>query len=243
MPKATSGIKREPSSKGVSKRKTKKARKEFKPRQLMNLAAQPQIAEQKAVDTNFNLTFGNEDSLSSKIILCNNMNQGAEAYERQGRMIRVRNISIRGVVYPDGALPPNDVLVMCLTYSPRTSPGLFTNIFNGVDYLGVPTGTSSYRPFNMRNLENTDIWKVLWRKEIRITDLNETSNNTETNNMLYEAHIPMDVITKFDNTPVGSYSGSVVSGALTFFVQGLTQPLSTATLLTQGTIRCTYEDC
>lgn len=236
-------MKRQYTPKKNSKQPMKKARKEFKPPNINAYTPTKQVSERKAVDTNFNLIFGNEDSMSNKIILINDMNQGVEAYERIGRSIRNRMISVKGVVYLDGSLPPTDVLTITIFYSITGSsiPG-YTTLYDGYDYTGTPTGTTSYRPFQMRNLNASDRYKVLWQKTIRVTDQDEISNSTETNNMLYEAHIPCDFITKFDNTPVSGRSGSVLSGGIFLIVQGLSQPIASCTLATQGTARCTYED-
>lgn len=234
---ATQAGVRKPFQKTVVKKK-----KVFKPSLIV--AQDPSRPEMKAVDTNFNLPFGNEDSVSSKIISINQLNQGHEPYERIGRKIRCRMISLRAVVYLDGTIPPIDVLTLYIIYGTRGQPNAFSNIFNGVAFDGVPTGTTSYRPFQMRNLENTDIWKVLWKKQCRITQEDELAdNNGQSNNYLIEAHIPCDLITTWDNVPVGPYSGTVVSGGLWFCVQGTTQPISTATMHCQGTCRITYEDC
>lgn len=237
-------------SNGIKKSKKKPAlarqnafvgkQKVFRPSQLSGRSREP---EEKAVDVNVNLTFGNEDSTSLKIYAFQNINQGPEAYQRIGRSIRVRKLSVRGIVYcSTSSLPPNDVLTMLIVYGTRTQPSTFTNLYNGFDYTGVPTGTTSYRQFNGRDLANTDIWKVLWRKDVRITDIDEIATNTRDNNLEVNVHIPCDILTKYDNTPVSGFDGSIVSGGVWFIVQGLSQGLATSNMHFQGSLRCTFTD-
>ena len=212
-------------SKDITKSKkappTKK-RKVFASPDLQKYALRARSSENKAVDTNFDLPFGNEDSLANKIVSINQCNKGTDRYQRIGRQVRVTGISVKGIVYVDGALPPNDHLHMMILYQ-ETGPivGSYTDIYQGTDFTGTSTGTTSYRTFNMRNLDNTEQYKVLWSKYVRITDTDELANMTETNNLEIEVHLPVSVTTKWDNVPTGSYDGSITSGRLYFIVQEL----------------------
>lgn len=234
--------------KGVTKKATKpayKKQKVYKPSLLISTSP----VETKAVDTNFLLPFGNENSNSGKIVLINDMNQGSEAYQRIGRKIHVKGIKVRGIVYPDTSISPNDVLVIYLFYATAPNgvpPSNYTDLFDGVEYsAGTATGTTSYRPFQFRNLENVQRFQVMKRHVMRITDTDEMISNQIKGSdiMNIDWNIPCDIITMFDNIPVSGRSGSVISGGVFMAVQGLTANSASTPFYFQGTCRCTYEDC
>ena len=71
-------------SKDITKSKkappTKK-RKVFASPDLQKYALRARSSENKAVDTNFDLPFGNEDSLANKIVSINQCNKGTDRYQ------------------------------------------------------------------------------------------------------------------------------------------------------------------
>jgi len=201
--------------------------------------------ELKAVDTMFDMYFGNENSLSNKIVNFNNVNKGTGSWNRIGRSAQMKSIHLRGIVYStDSVIPPNDFLHIFILYSDEECPTIYSQIFNGYNYLGSLTSTTGNRTFSHNNLDKNQNYRILYSKHIRITDfsdLTDNGNSTESG-MLVDVHIPVDFTTIWDNVAYSTFDGAITSGNLLLGIQGTTVPLANQNLKFQGSVRVRFTD-
>lgn len=220
----------------------KKKRKVWTSPDIVKPKLQMVTPEMKYVDVPLDFVFGNEDSLSYKINQLNDINKGTDRYNRIGRSVNVKHVQLRGQVYLNGTIPPNDHLHMLLVYSTQGIPTLYSNLYSGIDFTGTSTSTSGYRNFNFRNPDTTEDYKILWSRYCRITDSSDLADNTQANNLHVNVSIPVDILTKYDNVSVSGRDGSILAGSISFICQGLTQPIASSTLSFIGIGRIAYLD-
>lgn len=206
----------------------------------VNLARKPGFnPEMKAVDSGSLLVLDNTGAAANHVGLLNGLLLNTDRFNRIGRRINVKKLSIKCFIFSSAAAPAviDDVFRIAVVWDEQPNGVLPTLADLWSDTNNVGAITSNVMSFN--NLNNASRFKILRTHSIPI-NAETQALESPAKKVYWEWNIPMNHIVQYNAGNAGTLA-DIATGAIYIVAHGLNSPAPTVWSL-QWTSRCKYTD-